>query len=445
MYIIKNGYIIDPDSGREGYADLRIDNERIEDICWIDTNGPIDISKLEQTIQVIDVTGCIVAPGLVDVHVHFRDPGFTHKEDICTGAKAAAKGGYTDVILMANTNPVVDNMETLEYVLKKGADTPIHVHTCSAITKGLKGKELVDMEALCKGGVSGFTDDGIPLMDESILREAMIESARLNKVISLHEEDASLISQNGINREIARSHFGIEGSPREAESTLVKRDITLAIETNAILNVQHISTKEAVDHVREAIAESNQLGKLRRIHAEATPHHFSLTQEAILQHGTLAKMNPPLREEADRCAIIEGLKDGTIDVIATDHAPHTKEEKDKPFSQAPSGILGLETALSLGITYLVKTGHMTHKTLLEKMSTNPANMYGLANGKITKNGPADLVIYHPDETHVIDGFCSKSQNSPFIGETLWGVVHYTICKGKIIYNKSLGESCKHDK
>lgn len=415
--LIQNGYIIDPCSKQEMQADILIENDRIVTIG----------GSAENADEVIDAAGCVVAPGLVDVHVHFRDPGFTYKEDIETGAKAAAKGGFTTVVLMANTKPVVDNEETLAYVLDKGKKTGIRVETCTTITKGMKGQELVDMETLKTKGAAGYTDDGIPIMDESVVRAAMEEAKRLDMPLSFHEENPALITNNGVNRGAASAHFGIGGSPREAEIDLVRRDLQIALETGAKVNIQHISTEEAVELVRQAKKQGGQ------IHAEATPHHFTLTEEAVIKHGTLAKMNPPLRTERDRRAIIAGLKDGTIDLIATDHAPHSMEEKQKAVMEAPSGIIGLETALALGVTNLVKTGDLTMCELLERMSYAPAALYQLEAGSIREGGKADLVIFAPEETWVVGDYESKSENSPFTGQTLYGKVKYTICGGNIVY------------
>ncbi len=419
MIVIKNGYMINPKSGFEGNADIVIKDGTI---------ASIGCAGEYAAAEVIDATGLIVAPGLVDVHTHFRDPGFEYKEDIYTGAKAAAAGGYTTVIMMCNTKPTIDNVETLSYVLNKGKETGIHVESCGAVSFGLKGEKLTDMDALAEAGAIGFTDDGIPLMDEEILREAMIKTAALNMPISLHEEDASLITNNGVNRGKASEHFGIGGSPREAEISLIERDLQIALETNAIVNVQHISSKEGVELVRKAKAVPGN-----RVHAEATPHHIALTEEAVIAKGTLAKVNPPIRTEEDRLAIIEGLKDGTIDIIATDHAPHAKEEKDKPLTEAPSGMLGLEAALPLCIEKLVKEAGMSMMEVLDKLTAKPAAMYNIDRGDLRVGGPADIVIFNPDEKWTVTGFQSKSRNSPFLGEELMGKVKYTICEGKVVY------------
>ena len=443
MLYLKNGYMIDPASGVEGYRDVLIDTEhgkirRIvprgmpvdEALCNNGTERDIcEKAGFESITEEIDLCGQIIAPGLVDVHVHFRDPGFTHKEDIHTGAAAAAKGGFTSVVLMANTKPAVDNPETLAYVLDKGKETGIRIYTCANVTKGLQGKELTDMESLSNLGAAGFTDDGIPLMDEKLLREALQMAAKCGKPVSLHEENPALIANNGVNAGKAAEYYGIGGSPREAEISMVERDLRIALEEEADLSIQHISTKEAVELVRQAKKRS------RHIYAEATPHHFTLTEEAVIKYGTMAKMNPPLREEADRLAIIEGLRDGTIDMIATDHAPHSAEEKAKPITEAPSGIIGLETALSLGLRELVNKGYLSLMELIGKMSLAPAKLYHLDAGYLTEGGPADLVVFDPKMDWIVENFVSKAANSPFIGERMPGVISYTICGGKIVYRR----------
>lgn len=436
MIYLKNGCLIDPASGTEGYRDILIKDDKIVSIA---PQGALEKLILQhgksggvcggeaQNIQVIDLYGQCIAPGLVDVHVHFRDPGFTYKEDIFTGAQAATRGGFTSVVLMANTKPAVDNPETLSYVLGKGSETDIHVYTCANVTRGLQGKELTDMETLSKMGAVGFTDDGIPLMNEQLLREAMQKAAKCGRPVSLHEENPTLIANNGINAGKAAEYYGIGGSPREAEISMVERDLKIALCEKADLSIQHISTKEAVELVRQAKKKSSH------IYAEAAPHHFTLTEEAVIKYGTLAKMNPPLREEADRMAIIEGLKDGTIDMIATDHAPHSAEEKAKTLTEAPSGIVGLETSLSLGIRELVNKGYLSMSELIEKMSYAPAKLYHLDAGYVAEGGPADLIAFDPNKEWMVDSFASKSANSPFIGERMPGVISYTICGGKVVY------------
>lgn len=424
MLLIKNGMVIDPSQGLCEKKDLLVKDGRI---AWNKVKIACDAK-----CSVIDAQGCIVAPGLVDVHVHFRDPGFTYKEDIETGAAAAAKGGFTSVVLMANTKPVADNEDTVMYVVEKGRRTGIKVYTCAAVTKGMNGKELTDMEEMLACGAVGFTDDGIPITDETLLEAALREASELGVPVSLHEEDPSFITNNGINRGKASEFYGIGGSPREAEISLIARDLEIALTTGAVLNIQHISTKEGVALVRAAKQKAARIGN-NNIHAEATPHHFSLTQDAVIQYGTLAKMNPPLREEEDRLAIIEGLRDGTIDIIATDHAPHSAQEKEQPITQAPSGIIGLETALSLGVTKLVGEKGLTHAQLIKCMSTNPAKMYGLNAGTLRPGAPADIVIYDPKGVWTAGNYRSKASNSPFTGQRLQGVVRYTIVNGNVVY------------
>ncbi len=420
MLLIQNGYMIDPRSGREGQYDILIDGNTIARIGK-------EIEKPAENCRVIDAKGLVAAPGLVDVHVHFRDPGYPLKEDIMTGAAAAAKGGFTTVVMMANTRPVIDNVETLDYVLKRGRETGIHVKSCANVTLGMGGRQLVPMKELAAAGAAGFTDDGIPLLEERIVREAMEEVVRLDMPVSLHEEDPGLIGNNGINRGKASEYFGISGSPREAEIRLTERDLQLALETGARVCIQHISARESVELVRQAKERGGD------VHAEATPHHFTLTEEAAVQYGTLAKMNPPLREEADRQEIIRGLADGTIDMIATDHAPHTAEEKARSITEAPSGIIGLETALALGITELVDKGYLSMRKLLELMSTNPAALYHLDAGYLEEGGPADIVLLDPSAEFVPAVYASRSCNTPFTGWKLKGAVRATICKGKPVY------------
>ncbi len=435
MLLIKNGTVIDPGSGTNKKADVMIEGGRVKKIV---SETELSISEEESAgMNVIDAKDRYILPGLVDVHVHFRDPGFTYKEDIESGAKAAAKGGFTTVVLMANTKPAVDNVETLRYVLEKGKGTGIHIETCAAVTMGMKGEALVPMEELKEAGAIGFTDDGIPLLKEELVRQAMQRVKELGVPLSFHEEDPAYIRNNGIHAGKASAYYGIGGSAREAEITLVQRDLQLALETGACVNIQHISTKEAVELVRQAKRKGAD------VHAEATPHHFTLNQEAAIAWGTLAKMNPPLREEEDRLAIIEGIKDGTIDLIATDHAPHSAEEKAKAVTEAPSGIIGLETALSLGYQELVVKAGLSMTELMEKMALHPARMYNLDAGYLKEGGPADLCIFDPGACWTPDRFVSRSQNSPFRGQTLKGVVTAVVSGGKIIYEKMTQKGARY--
>ena len=420
---IKNGRVVDSVTGTDEIMNIIIKDNIIEEV-----GHDISIDETDN-VTVIDATGLVVAPGLMDTHVHFRDPGFTYKEDIITGAAAAARGGFTSVVCMANTKPAVDNIETLDYIQKKGETTGIHVMQTAAVTKELKGTELVDMDALADAGAVGFTDDGIPIMDEHVLTMAMKKAAELDLPISLHEEDPEFIIKSGVNQGKVAEQLGYGGASSTAEDVMVARDCVLALHTGASVCIQHISSGNSVELVRTA----EKLGA--DVHAEATPHHFTLTEDAVLKYGTNARMNPPLRTEDDRAKIIEGIKDGTIDMIVTDHAPHSEEEKAKPLESAPSGITGLETSLALGIKSLVEPGHISLMKLMELMSKNPAEFYRMVPGSVTKGAPADLVIFGEKETWTVrkEDFASKASNSPFIGWELPGKVHYTICSGKIVY------------
>ncbi len=425
--IIKNGRVIDPKSGFDGIADIVIKDGKIEKILKREGNAKEEDAFQAADEEIIDASGLIVAPGLIDVHVHFRDPGLTYKEDIETGSAAAKAGGFTTVVMMGNTKPVIDNEETLRYVLEKGEQTGIHVLSAANITKGMKGKELTDMEALRAQGAAGFTDDGVPIMDVKLLMEAMERAKKLNVPLSFHEEDPGFITNNGINRGEVSEKLGIGGSPRVAEDSLVARDCMIALYTGACVNIQHISSKNAV----AAVALAKKLGA--DVWAEVTPHHLTLDETAVLKFGSLAKMNPPLRTKEDREALIEALKDGTIDMIATDHAPHSREEKEKPLVEAPSGIIGLETSLPLCVTELVKKGHLSYVELFEKMCLNPARLYRLDTGYLAEEGPADLVIFDDQEEFEAGPFVSKSSNSPFTGRKMFGKVKTTICSGKAVY------------
>lgn len=419
MLKIQGGRVIDPASGMDEIVDIWIENGKIVQIGGA-YHGPEG--------ETVDAAGLTVCPGLIDVHVHFRDPGFTYKEDIFTGARAAAAGGFTTVVCMANTKPVADNVDTLSYIVKKAAKTRIHVKTAAAVTKGLKGEELTDFPALLSAGAVGFTDDGIPVCDGALLEEAMMRLAVLHVPISLHEEDPSLIERQGVNKGSVSEALSYGGAPSVSEYSLVERDCALALKSRAQVVIQHVSAKETVDIVRDYWHRG------ANVHGEVTPQHFSLTEEIVLKKGSLARVNPPIRTEEDRQAILEGLKDGTLDIISTDHAPHSREEKERDIREAPSGMIGLETSLALGITNLVKAGHLSLVDLLEKMTVNPARLYGLDAGALYVGGPADLAIFDENERWIVpDTFYSKANNSPFIGEELAGRVKYTICAGKIVY------------
>ena len=418
MILIKNARVMDPESGFDQVTDILLDGKRIRQIGKVD-----DVSGIE---QVIDASGMIAAPGLIDVHVHFRDPGFTYKEDLQTGSAAAAAGGFTTVVCMANTKPVVDSVDIYKVIEETCEQLPIKVWQAAAVSKGFEGKELTDMDALYEAGVRGFTDDGIPLMDEKLVEEAMKKAKELDVPISLHEEDPAYIKQPGVNQGKVSEQLNYGGASYLAEAVMVKRDCELAVKTGAKVDIQHISSGVAVDYVKEA----KEIGA--NVYAEASPHHFTLTEEAVLKYGTLARMNPPLRTEEDRQRIIKGLQEGTIEIIATDHAPHSKEEKDKPLDQAPSGITGIETSLALGVTELVEKGYLSMMQLLEKMTINPAKLYNMEQGRLQEGKPADVVLFDPEEEWEVKEYKSKATNSPFTGWKLKGKVKYTICDGKII-------------
>lgn len=418
--LIKSGKLINPATNFEGIVDISIEDGLIKEI------SPSISSDYFEYDDIIDAKGMVVSPGLIDIHSHFRDPGFTHKEDLLSGAESAAAGGYTTVILMANTNPKIDSVESLNYVLEKAKDCPINILQEAALTIDFKDK-LVDMDLLHKAGAAGFTNDGVPVMNTKTLRDAMLKAAQLDTVIALHEEDNSLIDNHGINAGPIAEKLGLKGAPRVSEDIMVARDCMLALETGACIDIQHISSGNAVDFIRYA----KSIGV--KVFAEATPHHFTLTEDDILEHGVLAKMNPPLRSTEDRERIIAGLIDDTIEIIATDHAPHTDKEKNVDFTKAPSGIIGLETALPLAVTELVMKNRLSMIHMLSKFTSNPARYYKLDKGNIEIGKVADICIFDPDQEYRVKGFKSKSSNSPFLGRSLYGKVKYTLVAGKIVY------------
>ncbi len=420
MLLIKNGRVIDPKSGFDQIADVLVDGKKVVKIG----------QNLDQTAdQVLDATGLVVAPGLVDIHVHFREPGQTHKEDIHTGALAAAAGGVTTVVMMANTNPTISDIATLKEVLASAAKEAIHIYTNATVTKNFDGQNLTDFKALLEAGAVSLSDDGIPLKSTKVVREAL-ELAKANRTfIALHEEDPELNGILGFNENIAHEEFGFCGATGVAEYSMIARDAMIAHATQAHLHIQHLSKAESVKVVEFA------QGLGAPVTAEAAPQYFSKTEDLLLVKGAMAKMNPPLRTESDRLAVIEGLKSGVISVIATDHAPHHADEKAvADITKAPSGMTGLETSLSLGLTNLVETGDLSLSDFLAKMTSNPAALYDFDAGYLAENGPADIVIFADREDRIVsDQFASKASNSPFIGESLKGVVKYTICDGQIIY------------
>lgn len=417
--LIKNGRLIDPKSKRDEVVDVLIESNKISKIA---SNLTVE------NAEIIDATGLVVAPGLIDVHVHFREPGQTHKETIHSGAKAAAAGGFTTVVMMANTKPILSTPKVLTETLEIADQEDIKIEAVGSITQDFDGKNLTDFDALREAGAIGFSDDGIPLTDAGVLRKALQKAKLTDSLLSIHEEDPNLIGTLGVNDGEVAHQCGFTGAPTVSEYSMMARDAMIAYETGARLHIQHLSAGESVEVVRFA----KNLGA--KITAEVTPQHFSITEQMIFEQGTNAKLNPPLRRTADIDKIIEGLKDGTIDVIATDHAPHTHEEKNVSLDKAPSGMIGLETSLQLGLTNLVAKGHLTLSELLTKMTVNPAKLYEFDAGYLAENGPADLVIFDATtDITVSETFISKACNSPFINKQLKGKVAYTICEGKIIY------------
>lgn len=416
--LIKNIRLMDPASKRDEIVDILIEDEKIKSI-----GKNINIEDKDT----IDGKNLIISPGFIDVHVHFRDPGQEYKEDLTTGSLAAAAGGYTSVICMANTKPVMDNENLVKDFVKRAKEQIINVYTISSLTKEMKGQELVDMEKVLEAGALAFSDDGIPNTRNDIVLEAMEKVKELDSLISFHEEDPSLNKENGINHGKVAEEMGLYGAPAISEEIMVARDCYFAYKTGAKVNIQHISAAGSLD----IIMEYKKLGA--KVYCEVTPHHFSSTEDLIREKASLAKMNPPLRTEEDRQAIIKALKDGTIDFIATDHAPHSSKEKNQEFTKAPSGIIGLETALGLGITNLVRENKLSLMEFLEKLTINPAKLYKLETGRIKEGLPADLVIFDENEEYTVEKFKSKSSNSPYIGKKLYGKVKYTICNGKIVY------------
>ncbi len=430
---IQNAMLVDPRGVGTRRAGIFVRNGVIERILT-DGRGRAFL-QMPDTTRVIDASRWFAFPGLIDPHVHFRDPGYTDKEDICTGAAAAKHGGFTCVIMMGNTNPPMDTPSRIEQALDKGRKTGIRVCCCGNVTFGMKGQELTDFEALKRAGAVLLSDDGLPVRDGQVMERACGAAAPLNLILSLHEEDPAFIRESGINSGAVAESLGLAGADRRAEMKMVARDIEIVRRTGAEITVQHVSAAESVDQIRRARAEGLP------VHAEATPHHFTLTEDAVRQFGANAKMNPPLRTEADRQAIIRGLADGTIDMIATDHAPHTEKEKKAGLLQAPSGIIGLETALSLVYRELVRPGYLSWELAVRRL-TEAYDIYGLPGGRIKEGEPADITLFSAEESWTAGAFYSRAENTPFINETLPGVVKLTICGGRIVYEDGKGVNCE---
>ncbi|MCH3918111.1 MAG: dihydroorotase [Spirochaetia bacterium] len=425
MLIIRNGLLIDPLHGWQKKADLQIADGKITGISQHIEKG--------RATEYIDAEGMLVFPGLIDVHAHFRDPGFTYKEDICTGSEAAIAGGYTKVVCMGNTQPRMDNEKALAYFYQKAKATPLKLYTVANVTEGMEGKRLTDMDALRSYGAVGFSDDGSPIMDTKLVAEAMEKAKALDCPISLHEEDQNFIGVHGINDGKVAELLQMKGAMDLAESSMVARDCVFAVHTKAKVDFQHISSQESVEIIRFAKQFSPT------IFAEATPQHLSFNETEILRSGTNAKLNPPFRTEKDRMVLIEGVRDSTLNLIATDHAPHSIEEKGQGFLRSPSGIIGLETALSAVYEMLVKKHGMTMVDVLRLLTTNPASLYGFELPSLQKGATADLVVFDPQAQWVYTSGKSKSSNSPFLQKTLQGKVVYTIIDGKIVYKDRTNE------
>lgn len=385
----------------------------------------------KQADTVIDAAGCYVMPGLIDLHVHFRDPGLTYKEDIETGSKAAAKGGFTTVCCMPNTKPVVDNVETVKYIIEKGEKTGLtNVLPVGAVTKNMAGVEITDVEELKKAGICAISEDGKSVMNSGVYRKAMKNAAKANVPVLAHCEDINLVEGGVINLGDKSSELGVKGISNAVEDVIAMRDIMLAKETGATLHLCHCSTKDSVEMVKRAKEEGI------KVTAEVCPHHFSMCSDDITSNDGNFKMNPPLRAREDMEALIKGLQDDIMDVISTDHAPHSAEEKAKDLEHAPFGIVGLETSVALTVTNLVKKGYLTPMQMAAKMSYNPAKVLGIPKGTLDEGKIADITIIDPDKEYTIDvnTFESKGKNTPFDGYKVSGEVEYTILNGKIVYS-----------
>lgn len=419
---IKNGRILDPASKRDEIADLYVEGNKI---------AKAEKGKEKEADRIIDAKGCYVVPGLIDLHVHLRDPGQTYKEDIETGGKAAAAGGFTTVVAMPNTKPVIDCDTRVRYVVNKAKEvSPIHVLQAGAITMGQNGEELTDIEAMVKAGIPAISEDGKSVMNSQLYREAMQEAARLDIPVLAHCEDKDLGRGGCMNDDEKAIEFGLPGITNSVENAIVARDIILAGDTGVHLHLCHCSTKESVEMVK--VAKKKKL----KISAEVCPHHFTLSTDDMVKGDANYKMNPPLRTRKDVDALIQGLKDGTIEVISTDHAPHSREEKRRSMISAPFGIVGLETSVALTMTELVHTGILTPMQMVEKMSWNPAKIIRSKKGTLKEGRPADITIIDPEAKWVIDPekFRSKGKNTPFKGKKVKGKVLFTICDGKVVYD-----------
>ncbi len=421
--LLKNGFVIDYANNIEKKLDILIENEKISKIA---ENINVEAN------EVIDCTGLYIMPGMIDMHCHLREPGGEHKETIETGSKSAVAGGFTTICPMPNTNPTPDSAIVLERIINEAKRVNLcNVLPFSSVTKGEKGQELVDFKAQLEAGAIAFSDDGMPVENARMIREAMIEANKLGSFISEHCEEKS-VSAGAINAGPIAEKLGVQGVLPEAEEIMASRDIVIAETNNLHTHICHISTKTSVDMIRSA----KQRGV--NVTCETCPHYYSFTVEEVLESGVNAKMNPPLREEKDRLAIIEGIKDGTIDAIITDHAPHAEEEKARGLATAPNGIIGFETALSATITNLVDKGLISYLDMVRVMSYNPAKLLGLNKGEIAEGKDADFTIFDPNKEYVVlkEEIVSKSKNTPWINKKLKGQVKYTIVSGRTVFERN---------
>lgn len=388
----------------------------------------IGIFDVPEDCEIIEAKGCVAAPGLIDLHVHLRDPGFTYKEDIITGCKAAAAGGVTGIAAMPNTNPTVDTPETVRYILEKAKDADSKVYPVAAATKNLVTDELTDFDALAEAGAAAFSDDGVPVKTAPALMASLKAAHRLGKPFLAHCEEKVLAGRGIINEGKVSKQLGVEGIPGAAEDLGTAREIAAAMSSNTSVHVCHVSTKASVDIIRGAKAVG------AHITAETCPHYFAFTEDELLTRDADFRMNPPLRTEQDRKAIIDGIIDGTLDVISTDHAPHSVEEKSD-FLHSPNGSIGVETSFAASLTYLVKPGYITLEKLIDMMSTKPAKILGIEAGELLVGRDADIFIFDENEKWVVnvDKLHGKSKNTPFKSRELYGCVKYTILNGKIVY------------
>ena len=418
---IQNARVIDPASRRDAPGDLFIDQGRIV--------APLSAAARKRARR-IDARGLLACPGLVDVHVHFREPGQTHKETIATGSRAAAAGGFTSVVCMPNTSPVADNSGTIQLMKDVIArDAVVRVHPTGCITVGMKGQILAPIGSLKRAGVVAITDDGECVQSNDLMRRAVEYARMFSLPVMDHCQDYSMTQGAVMNEGVVSTRLGLRGWPHAAEDIIVARNIILAEQTGAHIHLQHISSRYSVDHIRRAKARGV------RVTAEATPHHLALTEDTLAGYDTHFKMNPPLRTEADRQALIAGLRDGTLDIIATDHAPHTDYEKDKEFDYAPNGILGLETALPVCLDVLVRQARFKLSRVIDLMTRLPAKIVDLPAGTLAEGAAADVCLFDPEETWRYDAKAgqSKSSNSPWSGRELRGRVRTTIVGGKVVY------------